>query len=324
MRFPAALILILLLAAASAQAASLRTATALHSQYVYLRDLFDDAGRNADRLLGPGPGPGERIIVEAAQLNAIARQYDVAWRSISSGDRAILEWPGQPLSADAVAAAVRDALATTGDRSDYDIDLPDFSPPTVPSGAPPGLLVSQLEFDRNSGRFAALLTVTADGMKPLVLRIGGRAEAMIESPVSVARLKQDAIVRADDLRMGRVASASSERDVARSMDQIVGMQLVRPIGPGQKLLLSDLTRPVLVRKGALVQAELSAGSLSIAGQVMAVDTGGAGEVVRVQNVTSHLYLFARVTGLGRVVVTPDGAAASQTIPARFEDKVTSR
>ena len=317
-------ILILMLAAASAHAATLRTATTLHSQYVYLRDLFDDPGRNADRLLGPGPGPGERIIVEAAQLNAIARQYEVAWRSISSGDRAILEWPGQPLSLDAVAAAVRDALAATGDRSDYDIDLPDFSPPTVPADAPPGLLVSRVEFDRDSGRFAALLTVTAEGLKLMAIRIGGRAQAMIEAPVSVGRLKQGAIVRTEDLRMGRVASALSDRDVARSMDQIVGMELVRPIAPGQKLLLSDLTRPALVHKGALVQAELSSGRLSIAGQVMAVDTGGAGDVVRVQNVTSHLYLFARVTGLGRVVVTPDGAAASQAIPARFEDKVTSR
>ena len=108
------------------------------------------------------------------------------------------------------------------------------------------------------------------------------------------------------------------------MDQIVGMQLVRPIGPGQKLLLSDLTRPPLVRKGDIVQAELSAGGLSVAGQVMAMDSGAAGEVVRVQNVTSHLFLFARVTGLGRVMVTPEGAAASQMIPARFEDKVTSR
>ena len=134
MRFLAALTLIL--AAASAQAATLRTATTLHSQYVYLRDLFDDSGRNADRLLGPGPGPGERIIVEATQLNAIARQYDVAWRSLSSGDRAILEWPGQPLSADAVAGAVRAALAAGGDRSDYDIDLGDFAPDGAVRGDP--------------------------------------------------------------------------------------------------------------------------------------------------------------------------------------------
>src|ERR1700712_539218 len=67
------------------QAASLRTMTSLHGPAVYLRDLFDDAGSNADRVLGPGPEPGGRIILEAAQLNAIARQYSVAWPSAAQG-----------------------------------------------------------------------------------------------------------------------------------------------------------------------------------------------------------------------------------------------
>lgn len=308
----------------SAGAASLRTATTLHGQYVYLKDLFNDAGPYADRLLGPGPAPGDRIIVGAAQLDAIARQYDVAWRSLSSGDRAVLEWPGQPLASDAVADAVRAALAATGGTADYDVDLADFSPPTVPADTKPGLLVSQLEQDRNSGRFAALLTVSVDGMKPITQRIAGRAEPMIEAPVSVGRLARDAIIHAEDLRMARVGSAPSDQDVARSPGQIIGMQLLRPIGPGQKLLLSDLTRPPLVRKGELVQAELNAGSLSVAGQVMAVDSGAEGEVVRVQNISSRLFLFARVVGAGRVQVTPDSPAAFPAIPARSDRNVAAR
>jgi len=64
---------LLLGAMAAAQAASLRNVTTLHGPLVYVRDLFDDAGPNADRVLGPGPAPGDRIIVEAPQLNAIAR-----------------------------------------------------------------------------------------------------------------------------------------------------------------------------------------------------------------------------------------------------------
>ena len=63
----------------------LRPITTLHAQVVRLKDLFDDAGRNADRVLGPGPAPGGRIVVEARQLAAIARQFDVDWRPISSG-----------------------------------------------------------------------------------------------------------------------------------------------------------------------------------------------------------------------------------------------
>src|SRR5580658_114020 len=90
----------------SANAAVLKTRTTLHGPEVYLRDLFEDAGANADRLLGPGPGPGGRIVVEARQLKAIARQYEVDWHPVSAADRAVLEWPGRPLKREEALAAV--------------------------------------------------------------------------------------------------------------------------------------------------------------------------------------------------------------------------
>ena len=77
------------LAGATAQSATLRTVTTLHAPTVRLSDLFEDAGANADRVLGPGPGAGGRIVVEAAQLGAIARQFGVDWRPTSSADRAV-------------------------------------------------------------------------------------------------------------------------------------------------------------------------------------------------------------------------------------------
>src|SRR6202012_4691786 len=110
-----------ILACTQAEAAALRSMTTLHSPNVYLRDLFDDAGENADRLLGPGPGPGGRIVVEAAQLNAIARQFSVTWRSVSGADRAVLEWPGHPLRTEDVIDAVRLAITAAGSTDDIDI-----------------------------------------------------------------------------------------------------------------------------------------------------------------------------------------------------------
>src|ERR1700723_1223534 len=89
----ALMLLVGLLVCGQTQAASLRSMTTLHGPTVYLRDLFDDVGGGADRVLGPGPEPGGRIVVEAAQLNAIARQFNVEWRSVSRADRAVLVRP---------------------------------------------------------------------------------------------------------------------------------------------------------------------------------------------------------------------------------------
>lgn len=319
-----ALVLVLgLLVCAQAQAAALRNMTTLHGPNVYLRDLFDDAGANADRVLGPGPGPGGRIIVEAAQLNAIARQYDVGWRSVSRADRAVLEWPGRPLRKEQAVEAVRVAVTAGGASDDVDIDLPGFNPPIVPTESTTAVTVSQLEYDPSSGRFTAALTITGEGMNPIDTRISGRADAVVEAPVALTRLLPDTILRTEDIRFAHIHAAMAN-EVARSVDQIVGMELRRPLAAGQPLRLADLIRPPLVQRGATVRIELSSTGLSVTGQAIALDAGADGERIRVQNMTSHAYLFAQVIGPGQVRVTPDAPPALPRQPPRYEQRVDAQ
>jgi flagellar basal body P-ring formation protein FlgA len=310
-----------LLVCVQAQAASLRTMTTLHGSNVYLRDLFDDAGANADRVLGPGPEPGGRIIVEAPQLNAIARQFGVAWRSVSRADRAVLEWPGRPLKREDAIEAVRVAITAGGASDDIDIDLPGFNPPIIPAEATPMVTVSQLDYDAGTGRFTAALTVTGERMNPIDTRIDGRADAVVEVPVALTRLLPETVLRPEDVRVARVHAAILQNEVAHSLDQIVGMQLRRPVAAGQPLRLADLTRPPLVQRGATVAIELSSAGLSVTGQAVALDAGAEGDKVRVQNLTSRAYLFAQVIGPGKVRVTPDSPAALTTIPARYAQRL---
>lgn len=300
-----------------AQAAALRNMTTLHGPNVVLKDLFNDAGPNADRVLGPGPAPGGRIIVEAAQLNAIARQYDVDWRSVSPADRAVLEWPGRPLRKEEAVEAVKIAIAAVGASDDIAIDMPGFTPPLVPTETAPIATVSQLDYDANTARFTAVLTVTEDGIDPIDTRVSGRADVVAEVPVTVTRLLPDSVIRPDDIRIARVRVALIQNEIARSIDDVVGMQLRRPVAAGQPLRLADLTRPPLVQRGAMVRIELSSAGLSISGQALAVDSGADGEQIRVQNLASRAFLFAQVVGPGQVRVTPDAPAASPTAPARF-------
>lgn len=298
--------------------------TTLHGPSVFLKDLFDDAGANADRVLGPGPEPGGRIIVEAAQLNAIARQFNVEWRSVSRADRAVLEWPGRPLRKDDAIEAVRLAVTAAGPGDDIDIELDGFNAPLVPVEVATISTASQLELDSKTGRFTAALTVTGEGMNPIDTRIGGRVEEMVEAPVAVTRLLPETVLRADDVRMARVRTAVAQTDIATAVDEIVGMQLRRPVAAGQPLRQADLVRPPLVQRGSTVQIELSSAGLSVSGQAIALDAGADGEKIRVQNTTSHAFLFAQVVGPGQVRVTPDAPAALPTVPARFDRRIDQR
>ena len=309
-RLPLA-VLAVCLSSASVQAATLRTMTTLHSSVVRLSDLFDDAGKNADRVLGPGPGAGGRIIVEAAQLGAIARQFGVDWRPVSSADRAVLDRPGRPLPRDDVLRAVRNALVANGASDDCDIELPGFTPPLVPYEMNARPMVSDLDYDASTGRFSAVLSVAGDQMDPLYIRLTGHVDDTVELPIATARLRAGSVLRADDVRMARVHTAVVRGEVVRQPDEAIGMQVKRQILAGQPLLVNELTRPSMVLKGATVLMQLDSPGIALTAEGQAMEGGSIGERIRVLNPMSRAIVEAEVIGADRVRVAPNSMPLSR-------------
>lgn len=295
-----------LLAAGAVEAATLRPLVTLSGPMVHLRDLFEDAGPNADRVLGPGPGPGGRIIVGATQLGAIARQFGVDWRPASSGDRAILEWPGRPMRREDAIDAVRDALVAGGADPDCVIEMAGFTAPLVPLGSNPRPAVAQMDFNANTGRFTAMLSVTAEGMDPITSRIAGQVDTLVEIPVPTTRLASGAVVRAEDLRITRVSASVAKGEVVRDPTQAIGMQLKRSATPNQPMPITDLVRPAVVARDSVVRIVLDAQGLSLSGQGTALEAGAMGERIRIRNPSSRAILEAQVIAPGVVRVAPDG------------------
>ena len=148
----------------TAHSALLRPTGNLTASYVKLSDLFDDLGAEVDRVIGPGPAPGGRIIVEAAQLAAIARQFGVDWRPASPTDRVVLERLGRPLSRDEILQPLRAALDGVGAPGDAEFEVPGFAPPLVAAEGNVEIGVEQLEYDATSGRFAANVVIKGGGL----------------------------------------------------------------------------------------------------------------------------------------------------------------
>ena len=285
-----------------ATAATLRPFTTVERPIVRLSDLWDGVAK--DRDLGPAPAPGARILVEAPQLAAIARQFDVDWEPASPGDRAVVERAGQPLSREAVLAAVREALAAAGAPADADVEVPAFAAPIVPTGAATEPSISQLIYDAGTGQFTALVSVVAAGMEPVQSRVAGRIVPMQELPVPTRAISAGDVVGAADLRVTRVRAASLAGEAVRSVGQAIGFAPRRPLAKGQPILVADLERPVLVRRGASVSMVLAMPGLALTAEGIAMGPAAMGERVRVLNPNSKMLVEAEVTGPGEVRVMP--------------------
>ena len=312
---------VLALAVLPAQAATLRGGTTLSDPQVRLSDLFDGVER--DRAIGPSPEPGGRIIVESAQLGAIARQFDVDWRPTSTADRIVLERPGRPFPREETMAALRVALAVAGVAADADVEMPGFSTPLVPTDIRATAEVGQLDYNPVTGQFTAVLSVTAAGMSPGHSRLSGRIVDIVELPVPSHRMMPGDIIGAGDIQMARLHANAVRADVAQIPAQAVGMALRHPVGPGAPLLLADLARPQAVQKGEAVQMQLDTPGISVSAQGIAMEGGAVGERVRVLNGSSRAIVEAEVLANGRVrvsgtapVILPPGSAVPIRVATR--------
>ncbi len=289
---------------ANAQAATLKPITTLHASLVRLSDLFDGAGRNADRVLGPGPAPGSRIVVEARQLAAIARSFGIDWRPAFPAERAVLDRPGRPLAREEVMGVLSTALVSAGAPADAEIEIAAFDPPMVPADGPVTPIVTQLDYDGSSGRFAAQLSLTDAGADATAWRVTGRAQPMLEVAVAASRLLPGTILSAADLRMARLPAARVPADTARRIEDAVGKELRIQAAPGTPLPVSDLLVPTLVRRDARVMMLAEGSGLSLTAEGRALEAGAAGEHIRVLNPASRAVLDAVVIGEGRVRIDP--------------------
>ncbi len=296
-----------------ATAANLRYMSTLNGPTVRLSDLFDDAGPNAGRVLGPGPAPGGRIVVEAPQLAAIARQFDVDWRPASPGDRTILERPGRVLSREEVVRALRQALHDAGAPQDAELELSGFTPPTVPVDTTSKPSVEQLDYDAASGRFSARVGVAVDGEAPVFAQLAGRLVAMMDVPVPVRRLMPGEAIGATDLRIAHVRMTEAGAAVVQTAAQAIGMSPRRQLAAGSPFTIADLQQAALVHRGDPVTVLLDGPGLAVTATGEAMETGGAGTRIRVLNPASRAVLEAEIVGADQVRVMP---GAAPIVPAR--------
>ena len=300
--------LVLFCTASHAHSAILRPMGNLSASTVKLSDLFDDIAGGDDRVLGPGPAPGGRIVVEAPQLAAIARQFGIDWRPTSTADRVVLERPGRMLGRDELAGPLRAALAGVGAPVGAELDLPGLVTPLVPADTAAGIAVEQLDYhsdDGEGGKFAAWVVISGSGMTAQRLRVIGTLTEMVDLPALTHRLLPGAVIQPGDLQTTHLRAASVRTEVARVPEQAIGKAVRRTLLPGQPLALADIGKPMLITKGMRVSMQLVTGGLTVLANGQAMEPGALGDRISVMNPTSRAVVETEIIGTGRVRVLPE-------------------
>lgn len=298
---------IALLLPSQAQAAFLRPYMEITGGMVRLSDLFGQLGSTPDRLLGKGPMPGERITVGSAQLAAIARDFGVDWRPETGNEMAVIERAGTVLPQAAIANAVRQALLEKGAPALSDIAMPEAQPIEVPQNSLFQLVVSLCSYAPDSGRFTALISVSAPDLPVMQQRVSGTVTPLAWAAVATRRLSHGTLIGSGDAQTVEIKVQRLHGNAAIDAQSALGMSVKHDIAPGQPLTAADLSRPYLVARGAMVAMRLVANGITLSAEGIAREPGAKGDRIRVENPASHTVIEAEITGENAVRVEPAGA-----------------
>ena len=294
---------------ASADQAVPNSVVTLSSPVIRVADLFANAGPEADRVLGNSPAPGNKIVVGATQLAAIAAAYRVPWQPDGSDTEVVLASPGSAMPATLIDTAIANAVANAGGPQNAAITLPDFTPPMIPPGAPPSISVTRINYDPQSNTFSTSLVILAAGMAPQNLDLSGLAVASVQAVVASHDLAPGKVLNPSDVTLARLPENQAAGAVALPSDAM-GMALNSGLQAGAALLSNNLVAPIVVRKGAFVVLNLSAPGMVLTAQGIALGAGGAGSLIAVLNPASHAVVQAVITGPGSASIAPGSSPVS--------------
>ncbi|WP_142848943.1 flagellar basal body P-ring formation chaperone FlgA [Telmatospirillum sp. J64-1] len=285
----------------------LKPSATIEGDLIRLGDLFENAGDKADTPIAHAPHPGKRVVLDARWLASVAHAHGLPWQPSSAYERTVVDRASVEITRERIEEEVLAALTPygIGINAQLEINQRDLQL-YVPAEAPNSLAVRDLNFDPRSRRFVATIEAPADSPDAQRLRLAGRVHDMTEVPVLTRTIDRGQVVRETDIAWIPLRGDALRQGLITEAADMIGMEARQTLRPHQPLRRNELQRPVLVGKGSMVTMTLQAGGMTLTAQGRAIDNGGAGDTIRVTNVSSNITVEARIEGPGLVSVMPAG------------------
>jgi flagella basal body P-ring formation protein FlgA len=138
-------------------------------------------------------------------------------------------------------------------------------------------------------------------MRFLVLAALLPASAMADSVVATRTIRAQSVIAAQDVAMvpAEITGALTATDAA------VGQEAKVTLFAGRPVHAVDLVLPALIQRNQVVSVVYQVAGLTIRTDGRALERGGAGAVIKVMNLASHLTVQGAISPDGSVRVGPN-------------------
>lgn len=289
---------------------TLNTRIEISGDTVKLGDVFNNAGKYADRPIGRAPDPGKDVMLSARWLLKVARAFDLDWRPASKFETASVSRISQTIDAAVIREAVSEEVARrTGSVENYELELDNgFMTLYVPTDRPATLGIEQLQIDARTQRFTAV--IAAPRNNPVIRRpVAGKLHRVVEVPVPIRRIMRGETITERDIEFVEMRSSALNGQAIVEPSMLLGQSAKRTLRTGMPVATNSIEPPVMIEKGSLVMVRARSKNMILTARAKAMESGGMHDVVRVMNMHSNRVIEAVVTGPGQLDIDlPAGLA----------------
>ena len=169
---------------------------------------------------------------------------------------------------------------------------------------PAGRVTTDVRFvtGRASGRVPANITVMVDGKRMAQVRVVGQVDVYADVVVATRTLGRRQMITEDDLKITRVNVGDLDGVPATDAEEVVGMRTRKIVPAGTPVVLDNLERAPLIRRGDVVVMIYRGSGLRISAKGKANQTGFKNSRIRLTNLASKREVFGTVIDSGTVLV----------------------
>lgn len=110
-------------------------------------------------------------------------------------------------------------------------------------------------------------------------------------------------ITAADLKMIPLSRERWKEDYSSSVDDFIGMEVRGSARAEQPFSIQAVARPLMVRRGELIELRVSGGSILVTTNAKTLSDGREGELIEVETLEPKRRVAARVTGIGTAQIT---------------------
>ena len=281
-----------------ANAATPKRNVTITGDNITLGDVFDGIYKNENYVLAPAPHPDKPLTWDARTLNRLAKAFKLNWRP-SKVDQITIRRLATVISEDMIENAILNSFEDQNINSNVDLEFVGADPTIILSHELlPTIAVETSSFNRERQTFSATLR-TADNK---TIHYKGVAHKMVKIPVLNTAVRRGDNIKQSMITMIDIRENYITDDIALRANELLHMTPRKIVRANEPVKLSQLNKPVMVKRGDLVTMQLKSGPIALTALAKAMENGTKGDMIRLINMDSKRTLEAKITGLREATV----------------------